>query len=165
MTKPDRLIIGRVVGVFGVRGELKVHIESDFPERFDHLTRVFICGDEYAAEHSRLHQSMALLKLKGVDDANRAGELDDCDVEVALTDAVALRPGQYFIYQIEGLRVEKTSGELLGTISEVLQTGANDVYIVATPDGKELLLPAIPQVVKQVDVEGGRMVVELMEEY
>jgi 16S rRNA processing protein RimM len=163
MAKPERLIIGKIVGVFGVRGELKVQIESDFPERFKSLERVFICDAEYNVEHGRLYKGMALLKLKGVDDATRALELDDCWVEVTLADAVQLRPDQYFLYQIEGLQVETLDGEVLGTVSEILQTGANDVYVVGTPNGKELLLPALKQVIKQIDLEGGRMIVELME--
>lgn len=163
MPKPERLIIGTVVGVFGVRGELKVQIETDFPERFKSLQRVFICDAEYEVERGRLYKGMALLKLKGVDDANRALELDDCSVGVALADAVRLEEGQYFLYQIEGLQVETLDGESLGTISEILQTGANDVYVVATPDGKELLLPAIKQVIKRIDIEHGKLIVELME--
>jgi 16S rRNA processing protein RimM len=163
MQTPERLLIGRVGGVFGVRGELKVEIETDFPERFKGLKRVFVCGSEYEAEGSRLHAGRVLLKLKGIDDPNAAAELDRCEVEVAYADRVQLPPGQYFIHEIEGLRAETVDGELLGTVSEVLQTGANDVYIIATPDGGELLLPAIPQVIKEVDLAGGRLLVVLME--
>jgi len=76
---------------------------------------------------------------------------------------VQLEADKYFIYQIEGLQVETTSGEVLGVISEVLQTGGNDVYVVSTSAGGELLLPAIRQVVKQIDLERGKMVVELLE--
>ncbi len=165
MLKPERLIIGTVVGVFGVRGELKVRIETDFPERFKQLKRVFICDAAYDVTRSRLHQGMALLKLNGLDDANHAADLDDCSVEVALDDAVKLKANQYFLYQIEGLRVETMDGEPLGTVSEILQTGANDVYVVATLEGKEILLPAIAQVIKQIDLEHGKMIVELMDEY
>ena len=163
MNKPERLTIGRVSGVFGVGGELKVHIESDFPERFEALRRVFLCGDEHMTEGARLHRGIALLKLQGIDDANAAAELVGCDVEVALADAVPLQPGKYFIFQIEGLQVETTDGERLGTLSEVLQTGGNDVYVVRRPDGGELLVPAIKQVVKQIDLERGTMQVGLME--
>lgn len=163
MPKPERLIIGTVVGAFGVRGELKVQIETDFPERFETLERVFLCGQEYRAERSRLHQGMALLKLCGVDDANRAEALRDCTVEVALADAVSLDENRYFLYQIEGLQVETVEGEALGTISEILQTGANDVYVVARPDGTEILLPAIKQVIKQIDLERGKLIVALLE--
>jgi 16S rRNA processing protein RimM len=165
MPEPKRLIIGQVVGVFGVSGELKVNIETDFPEHFETLKHVFVCDQMYAVERGRLHGGQALLKLKGVDDANRAAELGECMVEVALEDSVKLQPNQYFIYQIEGLQVETVEGEALGTVSEILQTGANDVYVVATPDGKEILLPAIAQVIKQIDLERGRIIVKLMEAY
>jgi 16S rRNA processing protein RimM len=163
MHTPERLIIGQVNGVFGVRGELKVEIETDFPERFKDLKRVFVCGREYEAERARLHRRHALLKLKGIDDATTALALDRCEVEVALEDRVKLPEGKYFIYQIEGLRVETMDGEHLGKVSEVLQTGANDVYVVTTPDGDELLLPAIPSVIQEVDLAGGRLRVMLIE--
>lgn len=149
--------------MFGLRGELKVHIESDFPERFETLRRVFVGGEEHTAEAARLHQGMALLKLHGVDDATAASQFGRCAVEVALEDAVPLDEGKYFIYQIEGLQVETTDGEALGTLGEVLQTGGNDVYIVNTPAGGELLLPAIKQVVKQIDLENGKLVVQLLD--
>jgi len=163
MAKPERLIIGRVAGVFGVRGELKIQIETDFPERFKLLKRVFVCDEEHTAEQSRLHDQMALLKLQGIDSAAAAARLNGCDVAVAIEDAVALEPGRYYIYEIEGLQVETTDGEALGVVSEVLQTGANDVYVVRSAEGKEILLPAIKQVVKRIDVPNGKMLVELME--
>jgi 16S rRNA processing protein RimM len=163
VARPERLLIGRVAGAFGLRGELKVMIETDFPERFRQLKRVFVGGVQYEAESARLHHGAALLKLRGIDDANRALQLQRCDVEVALEDAVVLPAGRYFVYQIEGLRVETISGEALGVIGAVWQTGANDVYQVITPDRTEILLPAIPQVVKSVDLERGLMIVELLD--
>lgn len=163
MARPERLLIGRVAGAFGVHGELKVLIETDFPERFSCLKRVFVGGAEYEAESARLHHGVALLKLRGIDDANRALKFQKDDVEVALEDAVVLPAGRYFVYQIEGLRVETVSGEALGVIGAVWQTGANDVYQVISPGKKELLLPAIPQVIKSIDLDGGLMVVELLE--
>ena len=163
MPIPERLTIGHSVGVFGTHGELKISIETDFPERFKQLKRVFICDKEFEAEACRLHRAMALLKLRGVDDANGADALVDCDVAVAIEDSVKLEPGRYYIYQIEGLRVETREGEYLGTVAEILQTGANDVYIVKDADRPEILLPAIASVIKQIDIEHGRMVVELMD--
>ena len=163
MARPERLLIGRVAGAFGVHGELKVLIETDFPERFSQLKRVFVGGVEHEAESARLHHGIALLKLRGIDDASRALEFQKDDVEVALEDAVVLPAGRYFVYQIEGLRVETVSGEDLGVIGAVWQTGANDVYQVLSPDKKELLLPAIPQVIKSVDLDRGLIIVELLE--
>jgi 16S rRNA processing protein RimM len=163
VTRPERLLIGTVTGAFGVHGELKVLIETDFPERFRQLKRVFVGGVEYDAESARLHRGVALLKLRGIDDANRALTLHRCDVEVAVEDAVILPAGRYFVYQIEGLSVETVSGEVLGVVGAVWQTGANDVYQVITPDNSEILLPAIPQVIKSVDLERGLIIVELLE--
>ncbi len=163
MPKPERLIIGRVVGTFGVHGELKVQIETDFPERFETVQRVFIGDAQFDVERGRLYKGMALLKLKGLDDPTAGEPLLHRSVDVALADAVKLEADQYYLYEIEGLQVETVEGEALGQVSEILQTGANDVYVVTTPDGQEILLPAIAQVVKQIDVEHGRMIVQLME--
>jgi 16S rRNA processing protein RimM len=163
MQKPERLIIGQIVGVFGVRGELKVQIETDFPERFKTLKRVFIDAEEWEVEQGRLHNELALIKLKGIDTPERAQALGHQVIEVALGDAALLPTGKYFWYQIIGLRVETTNSEALGNVTEVLRTGANDVYVVTASEGKEILLPAIPQVVKHIDVEHGKMIVELME--
>jgi len=163
VARPERLLIGTVAGAFGLNGELKVLIETDFPERFSQLKRVFVGGQEFEAESARLHHGVALLKLRGIDDADRALDFQKDDVEVAIEDAVVLPPGRYFVYQIEGLRVETVDGEALGEIGAVWQTGANDVYQVISPGKKELLLPAIPQVIKSVDLERGVMVVELLE--
>ena len=159
---PARLTIGKVIGVFGVRGEVKVRIETDFPERFATLTRVYLDDAEHTAESSRIHKGMALLKLAGVDDPEHAAELIGCQVDVALADAVPLKEGQYFFYQIIGLQAMTADGEALGEVTEVLRTGSNDVYVVKGEQG-ELLIPAIDSVVKQIDVARGRIVVELME--
>jgi 16S rRNA processing protein RimM len=161
--KLERLTIGQVVGAFGVHGELKVQIETDFPERFKTLKRVFIGADEWEVEQGRPHKDMVLIKLKGVDTPEHAQTFARHSVEVALSDAVPLPAGKFFLYQIIGLHVETIEGETLGDVTQVLRTGANDVYIVTAANGKEILLPAIPQVIKQIDVEHGKMIVELME--
>ncbi len=163
MQKPERLIIGQIVGVFGVHGELKVQIETDFPERFKTLKRVFIGAEEWEVEQGRLHNELALVKLKGIDTPERAQALGRQAIEVALGEAAPLPTGKYFLYQIIGLRVETTDGEALGNVTEILRTGANDVYVVTDSEGKELLLPAIPHVIQRIEVEEGKIVVELME--
>lgn len=163
MPKPEFLVIGRVAGTFGVHGELKVEIESDYPERFKTLHAVFVGGRPYVAEGARLHGRHALVKLKGIDTPEDAATLNRLDMSVALADAVKLEPGQHFVYEIEGLDVETVAGEPLGRVAEVLKTGANDVYVVRNDAGDEILLPAIPQVIRQVDVEHGKLIVELMD--
>ncbi|MBM3127172.1 MAG: 16S rRNA processing protein RimM [Chloroflexi bacterium] len=164
MDKPAHLIIGRVRKPFGVRGELKIEILTDFPERFASLRQVFLGDDakSFAVESARLHSGAALLKLAGIDTPEDAATLREQLVYVAREDAVALPADHLYLYQLIGLRVKTRDGAALGEITEVLDTRANDVYIVS--DGtREILLPAIPDVVKEIDLARGEMLVELID--
>jgi 16S rRNA processing protein RimM len=164
MNKPRYLIVGRVLKPWGYRGEMKVEILTDFPERFASLRSVFLGDDAkpFSVARTHLHGNSVLLKLDGIDSPESAAKLRDQLVQVAIEDAVTLPSGKVFLYQLLGVRVRTIDGQALGEIKDVLETGANDVYVVH--DGaREILLPAIPQVVKQIDLERGEMVVELME--
>lgn len=159
---PSHLVIGRIAGVRGVKGELRVTVLTDFPERFLGLKRVFVGGDlkPYEVEKSRLFKGAALLKLRGVDSVDDALRLKGKFVHVPVEEAVPLPEGQYYWHEIIGLEVWTTTGELLGKVTEILRTGANDIYVVH--DGKEILIPAIEQVVKEISPRKGRILVELM---
>lgn len=165
MLAPRYLIIGRVLKPFGVRGELKIEILTAFPERFASLRQVFLGDDakSFRVESARaLNHSLARLKLAGIDTPEAAATLRHQLVYVARTDAVPLPPHRVYLYQTIGLRVTTTEGVVLGQVTDVLDTRANDVYIVH--DGRrEILLPAIPQVIKEINLERGEMVVELMD--
>ena len=133
----EYLVIGQIVAPRGVRGELKVRIESDDAERFLDLERVYL-GDErrlFRVESARLFKGFALLQLAGVDDREHAEALRRQYVYVHLADALPLTEDEYYHHEIEGLRVVSESGEELGYVDEVLVTGANEVYIVKGPQG------------------------------
>jgi 16S rRNA processing protein RimM len=158
------LAIGRIVRPWGVRGEVKVEILTDWPERFALLEYVYL-GEEavpYRLERFRLHQGYALLKLAGCDDRNAAESLRGQVVQVPREKAILLDEGEYYVYQIEGLEVWTDEGEFLGRVVEVLFTGSNEVYVVRGLRG-EVLIPAIADVVLEVDLEGGRLVVRLVD--
>jgi 16S rRNA processing protein RimM len=164
------LAIGRVAGVHGLRGELKVDILTDDPHRFGLLERVLVgLEDEepvsWPLEGYRLHKGRALLKLGKCDDRATAETLRGQLVRVPLEEALPLEEGQYFEHQIIGLEAWTADGEHLGSVVEVIFTGANEVYVIrsAGPRRRELLIPAIEEVVLEVDLEGGRLVVELIE--
>jgi 16S rRNA processing protein RimM len=162
-SEPRYLVIGKIVAPWGVRGEVKVAIETDFPERFEQLKRVYL-GEKATAfvlEGSRLHKRDALLKLGGCDDRDAAEKLRGQLVQIPIEEAMPLGEDEYYVYQIVGLDVWTTEGEHLGRVSEVLFTGANDVYVVQGEKG-EILIPAIEDVVLEVDIAGGRLTVELM---
>jgi 16S rRNA processing protein RimM len=152
-----------VLGPHGVRGELACRILTDFPERFAR-TRELLLGDPPVSrrvERQRVNGDTVLLKLAGIDDRTTAEQLRGALLSVPLEAAVELPPGAYFWHEIIGLRVEQRDGELVGRVVDVLATGSNDVYIVDTPRG-ELLLPAIKDVVLQIDRARGVMTVELI---
>lgn len=159
---PTHLIVGRVRAPFGYRGEVRIQILTDFPERFAELQEIWV-GPElrpYHVESARLQQGGAILKLEGIDDPEHAGELRGELLYVPLSEAMPLGEDQYYHYQILGLDVYTVDGRRLGRIEEILETGSNDVYVVQE-QGREVLIPAVKDVVQQVDLEQHRLVVSL----
>jgi 16S rRNA processing protein RimM len=170
MPEPRFLAVGRVVGAHGLRGELKVEILTDDPHRFGRLEQVFLGLQDqepvpWTLEGYRLHAARVLLKLGGCDDRASAQALRGYFVQVRLEEAIPLDEDEYFEHQILGLDVWTAAGEPLGTVVEILYTGANDVYVVRdhAPPHRETLIPAIEGVVLEVDLVAGRMEVELPE--
>ncbi|MBE7470262.1 MAG: 16S rRNA processing protein RimM [Anaerolineae bacterium] len=160
------LAVGRIVRAHGLRGEVSVTLLTDFPERFETTEWVYL-GNEFEAtpyrlEKYRWHKQNLLLTLAGVTDRNEAEKLKGQFVQVPIEEAVPLPEGSYYLYQLIGLRVESTAGEFLGAITQVMETGANNVYVVQQED-REILLPAIPDVIKGIDVKAGVMKVHLIE--
>ena len=157
--------VGRITGTYGVRGWLRVFPLTDFPERFYRLERVFLTGGrapgEYHVERVEAHGRFFLLKFKEVPDANAAPALKGGFVCLPREELVPLPPGTYYVFELLGAAVYSTEGEFLGELKDVLQTGANDVYVVESGRGAPLLVPALKQVVKEVDLENRRVLVDL----
>lgn len=166
--EPRYLVVGRVLKPHGVRGEVRVEIVTGYPERLGQHAAFYLAHPSspdavrrYSVERLRLHQNVALLKLEGCDDRNAAEGLRGLLVQIPVEEAVPLEEGEYYLYQVVGVQVETEDGEPLGQVIEVLDTGANDVYVVQGPRG-EVLLPAIKDVVLKLDLETRRLVVRLM---
>jgi 16S rRNA processing protein RimM len=166
--EPRYLVVGRVLRPHGVRGELRVEVVTGFPERLGQHDTFYLAHPDspedvrrYPAEEVRQHKGTLLLKLAGCDDRNEAELLRDMLVQIPIEEAVPLEDGEHYHFQIVGVRVETESGVWLGQVAEVLETGANDVYLVRGPRG-EVLLPAITDVVRELDMEEKRMVVRLL---
>jgi 16S rRNA processing protein RimM len=166
--EPRFLAIGPVVGAHGLRGELKVAILTDDPQRFGLLDRVFVGQEDEspvarAIEGFRLHKGRALLRLEGCTDRTAAEALRGYLVQIPSEESLPLEEGEYYEHQILGLEVWTASGEYLGELVEIIYTGANDVYVVEPSDanGKDILVPALEDVVLDVDLDAGRLVVEL----
>jgi len=161
---PRYLVVGEILKPWGFRGEVKVRVITDYPNRLVKAKTIYL-GEQARAlqvERARLHSGYVLMKFAGLDSDTAVAKLRGELLHIPVEDAVKLKKGQYFHYQIIGLNVVSTAGEALGQIKEILETGANDVYLVNTPQGKELLLPAIKDVVKQIDLDAGTMTVELI---
>lgn len=160
------MAIGLISSAHGLRGEVKVELHTDFPERFAPDVAVFL-GEELepaVINTARPHQGQLLVQFRGHETREHAEDLRGLWVFIPDDEAVDLDEDTYFVHDIIGLSVQTTAGRLLGTVAEVLFTGANDVYVVATPDEprKEILLPAIADVIKTVDLEQGILTVELL---
>jgi 16S rRNA processing protein RimM len=161
--EPHYLAIGRVVRPFGLRGELKVQLMTDYQEQLGRLRTVYL-GPEalpWTIEAIRFQKSAALFKLIGCDDRTAAEALRGALVQISRKDAVPLAENEYYEHQIVGMTVVEEDGTLLGRVVEIIRTGANDVYVVHGPDG-ELLLPAIESVILEIDLDIDRMVVHVM---
>lgn len=167
-TEPRFLLIGQISRPHGVRGEVRVIVHTDVPERYTWLQEVYVSEDPdaesprlIAVEGARFHQNSVLLKLAGYDDRNAAETLRSLWLRVPLAEAIPLEEGEYFLYQLEGLAVHSTEGEFLGRLVEVLETRANNVFVVQGPYG-ELLLPDVAEIIQAIDFETGTMAVALL---
>lgn len=164
----DNLLeIGQIVNSYGIKGFLKVVPFTDNVKRYDDLKTIYIEKNKKLStmeiEEVKYHKNLVLLKLKGIDDINDTLEFKNCYIKIDRKDAVELPEDTYFIVDLVDMEVETDEGNLLGKIVDVFPTGSNDVYVVKDELGKQVLLPAIGDVIKSVDVENKKMVVHLIE--
>lgn len=160
--------IGQIINTHGHRGGLKIYPLTDDPQRFFDLRRVFVRPKpdatemvvEYTVETVKLHQNFVLLTFKEITDMNQAEQLKNLYVEIPREEVRTLPEGSYYIFELVGLAVYEDE-RLLGELTDVLPTGSNDVYVVKTPAGKEIYLPALKSVVKRVDPEAGKILVKI----
>jgi 16S rRNA processing protein RimM len=155
--------IGKVVALFGVHGELKVLSLTDIPNRFAELDAVYLGPDHnrYAIQSARPYKGeMVVLKLAGIEDANTAETLRNFGITIPLSQLAKLPPDSYYQHDILGLHVSTLDGRDVGKIVDIMITGSNDVYIIKAADGRQVLVPAIKEVVKQVDLIRKMMYIE-----
>jgi 16S rRNA processing protein RimM len=154
--------VGRIFGPWGLQGDLKVEPLTDFPERFAVGCSLYVDGVAYSIERCRWHKGKVYIKLSGIDSATAAEGLRQRLLEVPEEELRPLSEGEYYQFQILGLKVRTTEGQPLGKVAQILGTGSNDVFVVQS-EGGELLIPALDDIVKAIDLEGGWMEVELVE--
>jgi 16S rRNA processing protein RimM len=161
---PEYLVLGTIVAPFGVRGEVKVLLDTDFPELVLEATHLYL-GEPpvlHQVEWARMHKGMVRLKLTGCDDRNAAESFRKQLVQVQSDQAPVPGEGEYYYHQLLDLEVWTEEGECLGQVVEIWSIGSNEVMLVRGRQG-EILLPAIESVVREVDLDGGRMLVHLLE--
>jgi 16S rRNA processing protein RimM len=163
-SEPRFLVVGRVLRPHGVRGEVRVEIHTDFAERFA-VYRTLYLGDQhtpYGLEGHRFHQGTVLLKFRGLDDRNAVEALRGQWVRIAAQDAVPLQEGEIYLDQMLHLQVVTVEGEHLGSVIDIIETGANPVYVVRGSSG-EILIPDTDEVILNVDLERQVVTVHLIE--
>lgn len=158
--------VGVISATHGLKGEVKVFPTTDDPQRFKKLKEVMLdTGKELIKleiEQVKFFKQFVILKFRGYDDINDVEKWKKKPLKVYRDQAVALKKNEYYIADLIDMEVDLEDGTHFGTLKDVMQTGANDVYVIETTDGKEVLLPAIKQCILSVDVEKGHMTVYVM---
>ena len=160
------LEIGQIVNTFGIKGMVKIKPFTDDINRFDRLKKVYISNKngkkEYQIQEVKYHKNMVLMKLEGVDTPEQADLLRQSYLLVDRADEEPLEEGVYYIVDLLGLEVYTDDNKLLGKVDDIFNTGSNDIYVVKDEMGKKILLPGIPDVLKNVDLEKGKITVHLI---
>ena len=160
------LEIGQIVNTFGIKGMVKIKPFTDDINRFDRLKKIYISNKngkkEYQIQEVKYHKNMVLMKLEGVDTPEQADLLRQSYLLVDRADEEPLEEGVYYIVDLLGLEVYTDDNKLLGKVEDIFNTGSNDIYVVKDEMGKQILLPGIPDVLKNVDLEKGRITVHLI---
>lgn len=161
----DKFRVGVISNTHGIRGEVKVYPTTEDPARFRTLKTVLLdTGEEYQELEIatvKFFKNLVILKFKGMDNINDVEQYKGRDLYVSREDAIPLEEGEYYLADIIGARLITDEGEDFGELTDILETGANLVYVV-DHEGKEVLLPVIPDCVKNVDVEKQEITVHIM---
>jgi 16S rRNA processing protein RimM len=165
--EPEFLVVGKLRRAHGVRGEIAMEVYTHFPELMAPGQVVYIGESHHphTIEKTRWKNALMLLKFAGIDDRTLVSTLTNALVFIQASVLPPLADDTFYYHELIGLGVVTDSGEHLGTVEEILETGANDVLIIQDDQGKERLLPAIDSVVLEIDLDGGEMVVALQEWY
>ena len=152
-----KIIIGKIGAAHGVRGDMKVYPLTDFPDRFNTIKKAFIDDKEIDIVSTRYQNNFVVMKVKGVNSREEVARYTNKLLKINRSDVPPLNEGEYYSFDIIGLKVINQDDVVLGEIIEILKTGSNDVYITKTPEGKQLLIPALKKVVTEINIEEGFM--------
>lgn len=161
-----RLEVGQIVNTFGIKGFVKVKPWVNDIERFDDLEKVYVKikkeTQKLEIEEVKYHKDMVLIKFKGIETVEQAEMFRNCYLEIDREDAVPLEEGTYYIVDLLESDVFTDEGEYLGKLEDIYNTGAKDIYVVKNELGKAVLLPGIPEVIKEVNLEEKKITVHLL---
>jgi len=160
------LEIGQIVNTFGIKGFVKANPWVNDITRFDNLKKVYIIirkeQKELEIEEVKYHKNQVLIKFKGIENIEQAELLRNAIIEIDRKDAIPLEEGEYFIADLLESEVYTDKEEKLGILEDIYNTGSNDIYVVKNELGKSILLPGIPDVIKEVDLENKKIIVHLL---
>lgn len=161
------LEIGQIVNTFGVNGMVKVKPFTDDITEFEYLKKIYVEGKnskkEYQIEKVNYHKGMVMLKLKDIEKIEDAEKLRNHFITIPREDAVPLKEDEYYIVDLLESEVFTEEGTKLGILEDIFNTGSNDIYVVKNEIGKQILLPAIADVIKEIDVKKKKIVVHIIE--
>ena len=165
--KQEYFEIGQIVNTFGIKGFVKVNPFTDYMERFEELKCVLVVKNketkEMQIEEVKYQKNVVLIKFKGIEDINMAEKYKGCYIKIKREDARKLPKDTYFIADLIGMKVYDENGNLLGTVNDIYNNKAHDIYVVKDDLGKQILLPAIKDVIKQIDIEEEKIIVHLID--
>ena len=157
------IIIGKITSTQGNKGEVKVMSLTEEIGRFENLKKIYINKNIFEISKSRAVRNNVILKLVEINKIEEAKNIVGHFVEINKNEAIKLPMDSYFLHEIIGLDVYLENNEYLGMIKDIIKTGSNDVYIVKNKEGKEILIPAIKQVVKMIDMDKKKMVIHCID--
>ncbi|MCT4598730.1 MAG: ribosome maturation factor RimM [Vallitalea sp.] len=162
----DYFNIGKIVNTHGVRGAVKIIPLTDDPKRFELLEYVYIDNkkkiEKYTINNIKYFKNMVIIQFDEIKDMNQAEALKQSIIKIPRELALPLEENEYFVADLEGIKVSTEEGKYLGEITDIIFTGSNDVYVVKGEDKKEILIPALKQCIKKVDMDNKTMIVSLM---
>lgn len=164
--KQEYFEIGQIVNHFGIKGMVKVNPFTDDISQFEKLKSILLVKDgkfsEIEIEETKYSKNQVLLKLKGIDTVEEAEKYRGCYLKIARSNSKKLPKDTYFIADLLGLTVYTDENILLGKVEDIYNSGANDIYVVKSEDGKQILLPGTKEVIKQIDLEQEKITVHII---
>ena len=159
LSEPEFITVGEIISPWGVRGELKVEPTTEFPERFAAHSKLYVNRHSVIVDNCTWHKGKAIIKLSNIDSVEDARKLSGQSLEIHQSQLKPLPEGQYYHFQLIGLEIRTTQGEVVGNIVEILTSESNDSYVVHGARG-EILIPAIEDVIKSIDLDKGCVIIE-----